>query len=392
VKADPQELVAELVDWYGHWFEDDHALDAGRMTDELYPYDRLFSPIQVNGLKIKNRIVMGPMGNLSMAEETGRPSTKMIEYYVERARGGAGLITSGMVPVSFKVDPSFLEPGGLVYLPRLDGSRSVLAGWRDLAAGIHDYGARFFVQISPGAGRVGSPECLVKRWRLPVSSSWNPNFYMPSVPCRPLWDHECRALVRATGQAAADAQACLADGVYLHGYGGYLLEQFANPAFNRRPFGRFADPEALGLALVREIRRRCGPALPIMYRIDLSLALAEVYGERMDKVKSLRRFRGERAVEATLAYMQHLVAAPPAGANATWLFPGRGPPSEGAFRRTGGALQRRVRGAGGGRGQAGLSRPGRAGAAGRGLRPGHAGPAAAGRPVVAAQGLRRPGT
>ncbi len=307
--TDPQKLVAELVDWYGRWFDDDQALAAGQMTDELYPYDHLFSPIQVNKLRIKNRIVMGPMGNISMADETGRPGAKMIEYYVERARGGAGLTTSGIVPVSFKVDPSFLEPGGLFYLPRLDGSRSVLAGWRDLAAGIHDFGARFFVQLSPGAGRVGSPECLVKRWRLPVSSSWNPNFYMPSVPCRPLWDHECRALVRATGQAAADVQACLADGVYLHGYGGYLLEQFANPTFNRRPFGRFADPEALGLAQMREIRQRCGPGLPIMYRIDLSLALAEVYEERMEEVKSLRRFRGERAVEATLAYMRHLVEA-----------------------------------------------------------------------------------
>ena len=50
-------------------------------------------------------------------------------------------------------------------------------------------------------------------------------------------------------QAAADAQACLADGVYLHGHEGYLLEQFANPAFNRRKWGRFADPEALAGAI-----------------------------------------------------------------------------------------------------------------------------------------------
>ncbi|MEJ2209426.1 MAG: FAD-dependent oxidoreductase [Anaerolineae bacterium] len=309
MSTDPQTLVAELVDWYGRWFDDEQALADGQMTADLHPYDHLFSPIQVNAIKIKNRLVMGPMGNVSMADETGRPGAKMIEYYVERARGGVGLITSGLVPVSFKVDPSFLEPGGLVYLPRLDGSRSVLAGWRDLAAGIHAYGARCFVPLSPGAGRVGSPECLVKRRRLPVSASWNPNFYMPAVPCRPLWDHECRALVRATGQAAADAQACLADGVYLHGHEGYLLEQFANPAFNRRPFGPFADPEALGLALVREIRRRCGPRFPLMYRIDLSLALAEVYGQRMEEIKSLRRFRGERGVEATLAYMRHLVEA-----------------------------------------------------------------------------------
>ena len=304
-----QSLIAELLDHYHTWFEDPRTLEAGRMTGHLHPYEQLFSPIQVNGVKVKNRLVMGPMGNISMADQTGRPAAKMIQYFLERARGGVGLILSGVVPVSFTLDPSFLEPGGLVYLPRLDGSRSVLAGWRDLAEGIHTYGARFFVQLSPGAGRVGSPECVTQRWRLPVSSSWNPNFYMPQVPCRPLTNRECRKLVRATGQAAADAQFCGADGVHLHGHEGYLLEQFANPAFNRRKWGRYADPEALGLDLVREIRRRCGDRFPIMYRIDLSLALRETYGQRMEKVPSLRRFQNERTVEATLAYLRHLVEA-----------------------------------------------------------------------------------
>jgi 2-enoate reductase len=279
------------------------------MTSDLHPYRLLFSPIQVNTVRIKNRIVMGPMGNVSMAEETGRPGAKMIRYFVERAKGGVGLITSGLVPVSFSVDPSFLEPGGLTYLPRIDGSRSVLAGWRDLAEGVHAHGARFFIQLTPGAGRVGSPECVVKRWRLPVSSSWNPNFYMSAIPCRPLTDRECRNLIRATGQAAADAKACLVDGVYLHGHEGYLMEQFANPAFNRRKLGRFADWQAFGLGLVEEIRERCGPDFPIMVRIDLSLALRETYGERMDAVRPLKRFRGERTVAMTLDYMRALVEA-----------------------------------------------------------------------------------
>ena len=54
-------------------------------------------------------------------------------------------------------------------------------------------------------------------------------------------------------KAAADAKACQIDGVYLHGHEGYLLEQFANPAFNRRRLGRYANWERLGLDLVREI-------------------------------------------------------------------------------------------------------------------------------------------
>ncbi len=158
-------------------------------------------------------------------------------------------------------------------------------------------------------GRVGSPECLVKKYRLPVSSYWNPNFYMPQVPCRPLTNRECRRIIKRTGQAAADAKALLIDGVYLHGHEGYLLEQFANPAFNRRRWGRFSDSQAFGVELVREIRKRCGPAYPIMYRIDLSLALRATYGERMEHVKTLRKFRNERTVAMTLEYMGSLVRA-----------------------------------------------------------------------------------
>jgi 2-enoate reductase len=307
--VDDQRWVKDLVDSFGTWFEDEHRLSDGRMTADLYPYDHLFSPIQVNSVKIKNRIVMGPMGNVSMADETGRPGSKMIHYFAERARGGAGLITTGLVPVTFAVDPSLLEPGNLAYLPRIDGSRTVFAGWRDLAESVHAYGARLFIQLTPGVGRVGSPECVLKRHRLPVSASWNPNFYLPSVPCRPLTDRELRKTVRAAGQAAADAQVCLADGVYLHGHEGYLLEQMANPAFNRRKLGAFTDWQAFGLQLVKEVRKRCGDSYPIMYRIDLSLALNATYPDEMSHGGALHRFRNERTVDMTLGHMANLVHA-----------------------------------------------------------------------------------
>jgi 2-enoate reductase len=304
-----QNTIRDLVDGLAAWFRDEKRLEDGGMTSRLWPYDHLFSPIQVNSIKIKNRIVMGPMGNVGMADETGRPSNKMIQYYSERAKGGAGLITSGLVPVSYNVEASLTEPGDLSVLPRIDRSRTVFPGWRILAESIHAYGAKFFIQLSPGVGRVGSPECVVKKFRLPVSASWNPNFYMPAIPCRPLRDGECWKIIRNAGQAAADAKALLIDGVYLHGHEGYLLEQMTNSAFNRRRFGHFADWQAFGMELVKHIRQRCGERYPIMYRIDLSLALNETYGERMHKVCPLKKFSRERTVEMTLEYMINLVKA-----------------------------------------------------------------------------------
>ncbi len=189
---DSGQMVRRITEEYGSWFLHDDRLAQGRLSSRLYPFERLFSPIQVNGITLKNRIVMGPMGNLSAAEESGRPGDRMVRYFAERARGGAGLLTSGLIPVDHRVDPTVTEPGGLTYFPRLDRSRSVFSGWRDIAAACHAFGARFFVQLSAGMGRVGSPECLLTKHRLPVSASWNPDFYIPAIPSRRLWDRECR--------------------------------------------------------------------------------------------------------------------------------------------------------------------------------------------------------
>ena len=303
--------IQELCDHFGDWFRDgvkNCAGNAARMTKELYPYTSIFSPIRVNRMTIKNRVVMAPMGNLMMCEEYGRPSEKMIRYFVARAKGGVGLITSGLIPICDKVDPTVTEVGGKVMMPRISPARTLMSGWRDLAQQCHGYGSRFFIQLTPGLGRVGPPTCLVQQTKFPVSASFNRNFYIPELPCLRLSDRKLTRIIKNAGQAA-DAKACLIDGVYLHGHEGYLLEQMTNRAFNRRKLGKYADWQRFGLDMVREIRRRVGPNYPIMYRIDLSLALNETYGDRMDQVASLKKFKNGRSVAETLDYMENLVKA-----------------------------------------------------------------------------------
>jgi len=304
-------LVQRLIDSYGNWVSDGKRSQQsmGSMTKNLYPYDSLFRPISVNHLVIKNRIVMAPMGNIDMCEETGRPSDKMLQYFFARAKGGTGLLTTGLIPISHGIDNSITEMGKLSYFPRIDRSRTVQAGWRDLAQGCHAFGSRIFIQLTPGLGRVGNPQCLVNELKFPVSASWNPNFYISQIPCARISDGKLKKIVKNTGQAAADAKACGLDGVYLHGHEGYLLEQMTNPAFNRRKMGRYANWKQFGIDLITEIRNRTGPSYPIMYRIDLSLALNETYGSTMEKESALKKFTNGRSIEDTLEYMENLVRA-----------------------------------------------------------------------------------
>lgn len=306
-----RDLTAEFSDWVtkepnGHAFG---KCSNAAMTQRLYPYDSLFSPIMVNRLTLKNRLVMAPMGNIDMCEETGRPNDQMLEYFFARAKGGVGLITTGLIPVSHGIDHSVTESGGLSYFPRFDRSRTVFVGWRDLAQGIHTYGSRIFIQLTAGLGRVGNPQCLVNDHKFPVSSSFNPNFYISQIPCLRLSDRKLDKIIKNMGQATADAKAVGIDGVYLHGHEGYLIEQMTNPAFNRRKLGKFANWQTFGIEMVKEMRRRGGNAYPIMYRIDLSLALNETYGKEGMAAKELKKYTKGRTVEQTLAYMENLVKA-----------------------------------------------------------------------------------
>lgn len=72
-------------------------------------YKELFEPGEIGKYKVKNRIIMAPMGNINMADPIGRPLPKIIEYFIERARGGTGLLITGLIPVSYGIDPTISE-------------------------------------------------------------------------------------------------------------------------------------------------------------------------------------------------------------------------------------------------------------------------------------------
>jgi 2-enoate reductase len=131
-------------------------------------------------------------------------------------------------------------------MPRIDRHRTKYSAWKALADGCHSYGARLFIQLTPGLGRVGPPECVIKKHRLPISASWNWNFYVPDIPCRPILNFECRKLIRNAGQDTADAKELGIDGLDLHGHEGYLLGQMTDPAFNRRKLGKYAIGRSSG--------------------------------------------------------------------------------------------------------------------------------------------------
>jgi 2-enoate reductase len=269
-------------------------------------YNKIFEPGKIGKCKLKNKIIMAPMGNINMADPIGRPLPKMIDYFVERAKGGTGLLITGLIPVSYGIDPTVSEDNDTTYFPRIDGSsRTRLSGWRDLTSGVHSYDSKIFIQLTAGLGRVGSPEAALKGKML-KSASINKNYYVPQLPHLPFTDRAIKKIVKSFGQSAINAKVSGFDGVQLHGHEGYLMDQLTSAPWNRRKFGRYRNKFQFALDVVSEIKKRCGENFPIIYRIDLTQGLKESYGKKVFK----ERFKGmERTMEEGLEFCKVLAKA-----------------------------------------------------------------------------------
>lgn len=269
-------------------------------------YDKIFEPGFIGKCKLKNRIIMAPMGNINMADPIGRPLSKMIDYFTERAKGGTGLLITGLIPVSFGIDPTVSEDNDTTYFPRIDGSsRTRLSGWRDLAQSIHAYDSKIFIQLTAGLGRVGSPEAALKG-KILKSASLNKNFYVPQLPHVPFTDRAIKKIVKVFGQSAINAKVSGFDGVHLHGHEGYLMDQLTSLPWNRRVLGRYKNRFQFAIDVVREIKKRCGENFPVIYRLDLTQSLRESYGDEIFQ----KYFKGcERTPEEGLEFCAALAKA-----------------------------------------------------------------------------------
>ena len=151
---------------------------------------KLFEPGKIGKLIIKNRIIMAPMGN-ALADLDGRVSQREIDYYVERAKGGVGLISTQAVrsrqieQLPYTPLVSYLIIDGKIYGSMLN----------KLAENAHDCGAKLSVQVAPGLGRNVGAATL--RSTGAVAPSPVPAFADPSVIARELTTEEVERLTQA---------------------------------------------------------------------------------------------------------------------------------------------------------------------------------------------------
>lgn len=188
----------------------------------------LFSPLQLGGISLPNRIIMAPLTRCR-ADNERIPTQLMAEYYVQRA--SAGLIIGEATSIS---------PQGVGY-PRTPGlwTQEQVAGWARVTKAVHEAGGRIMAQLWH-VGRISDPEYL--NGSFPVAPSAIPaeghvSLLRPKRPYStpwPLRTEEVSSIVEDYRRAAENAKKAGFDGVHIHAANGYLIDQFLQDSTNRR--------------------------------------------------------------------------------------------------------------------------------------------------------------
>ena len=229
-------------------------------------YKNLFTPVTIGSVTIKNRFAMAPMGPLGLADAQGGFNQRGIDYYTERAKGGTGLIITGVTFSDCKVETQSM--------PNCPNSTfnpiHFIRTGREMTERVHAYGSKIFLMMSAGFGRVTIPTNLGEF--PPVAPSAIPHRWLDKI-CRPLTVEEIHSIVKSFGDGAYNAMRAGFDGVEIHAvHEGYLLDQFAISMFNQRTDeygGSLENRLRFAREVVEEIKSRCGKDFPVALRFSV---------------------------------------------------------------------------------------------------------------------------
>jgi 2,4-dienoyl-CoA reductase-like NADH-dependent reductase (Old Yellow Enzyme family)/thioredoxin reductase len=222
-------------------------------------FPRLFSPGHIGALRLKNRLVMPPMGT-QLASDTGAVTSRMIDHYVRRAEGGVGLIIVEFTCVDY--------PRGKGHYSQLAlHDDKLIAGHGDLAEAVHRAGAKVSVQLHHAGGRTSERKIEGQRT---VAPGLFPSLAPESQP-QILEYEEVEILVERFARAIERARLAGYDSVELHGAHGYLIAQFMSSYINNRTdafggslLGRMKFP----LDVIARARQLVGEDFPITMRFS----------------------------------------------------------------------------------------------------------------------------
>ena len=228
----------------------------------------MFTPFRLREMHLKNRIVVSPMAQYRAVE--GTPTDWHLVHYAERAKGGAGLVTTEMTCVS---PQGRITPGctGL-YAPEHE------AAWKRIVEFVHaETDAKIAMQLghsgAKGSTQLGWEDMDAPlahgNWEIiaPSPVPWSPRNQVPREMTRADMDEVRDQFVHS----AAMAERAGFDMLELHFAHGYLMSAFITPLTNRRTDaygGTLENRMRFPLEVYRAVRAVWPDQKPISVRIS----------------------------------------------------------------------------------------------------------------------------
>ena len=222
-------------------------------------YGHLGKPLQIGRLTIKNRFCMAPIGGGQHHLPGGGLKDETIQYLVERAKGGFGLIFTGAIAADGTVDP--YTGVGPTILQNPDAFKMTATELNERAGA---YGTKIFAQITMGLGR-NYPN-------LPAPSSVHV-FRHPGEVSPELTRDQIKSKIESVVKASKIAKDSGFSGVEVHSiHWGYLLDQFALSMMNHRTDeygGSLENRLRAAKEILEGIKQECGSDFPVSMRLGL---------------------------------------------------------------------------------------------------------------------------
>lgn len=218
-----------------------------------HPYPKLFEPLQLGSVEVRNRIIMGSMH--TGLEEAKNGYEKMAAYYAERAKGGVGLIITGGVAPNMA---GWVGPFSI----RLTNKRQARKH-KIITDAVHREGGLICMQILH-SGRYGYHPLNVAPSAIKAPIGMFKPFKLSNRGVKRTIRHfvRCARLAKEAGY----------DGVEIMGSEGYLINQFIAKKTNKRTDqwgGSYENRIKFPLEIIRQTREAVGKDFIIVYRLSM---------------------------------------------------------------------------------------------------------------------------
>lgn len=218
----------------------------------MTPYPHLLSPLTLGSITLPHRVIMGSMHTGLEEEQDGERD--LADFYLERVRGGAGLIVTGGI----SPNPEGAARTGGAHLTE----RRQLPRHRTVTEAVHAAGGLIALQLMhSGRYAMHADAVAPSAVRAPIST----------VTPRELSGDEVERTIEDFARGAHLAREAGYDGVEIMGSEGYLINEFLVEHTNHRTDRWGGSPRArrrFATEVVRRVRQRTGPDFLIMYRLS----------------------------------------------------------------------------------------------------------------------------